>query len=278
MPRDNAKAEPTLGAAIRKRRKQMQLEQRAQLLNTRLTTRSAAQALRVAIDAPELGDVALVSSFGAEAAVLLHLVAVSKPDLPVIFLDTGKHFTETLVYAQELVERFGLSNVRFIAPDPSAVSRLDSKGDLHARNSDACCAIRKSDPMQAALTAMPTLGALITGRKRYQGGPRARLEVFEADLASGLIKVNPLARWLPADIAEYMDENRLPKHPLLAKGYLSIGCAPCTSPVAQGEDARAGRWRGHEKSECGIHFINGRAVRGPVSKAKPEPKSKKETA
>ncbi len=243
----------------------MQLETRAQILNARLTSRSADQALRVAFDAPELGEVALVSSFGAEAAVLLHLVAVSKPDLPVIFLDTGKHFTETLVYGQELVERLALSNVRFVEPDPNAVSRLDPKGDLHAQSSDACCAIRKSAPMEAALSAMPDLGALITGRKRYQGGPRAHLEVFEADHATGLIKVNPLAHWRPTDVRDYMDENRLPKHPLLARGYLSIGCAPCTSPVSSGEDPRAGRWRGSEKTECGIHFINGRAVRGPVS-------------
>ena len=243
----------------------MPLDLLAQKLNARSTSRSADQALRVAFDAPELGEVALVSSFGAEAAVLLHLVALNKPDLPVIFLDTGKHFTETLVYGQELIERFALSNVRFIAPDPGTILRRDPESDLNTRDSDACCAIRKNEPMAAALSTLPNLGALITGRKRYQGGPRATLDVFEADHATGLIKVNPPAHWTPADIREYMVENRLPKHPLLAKGYLSIGCAPCTSPVRQGEDIRAGRWRGSEKSECGIHFINGRAVRGPVS-------------
>lgn len=242
----------------------MQLDNLAARLNARLTTRSAAQALSVALNAPELGEVALVSSFGAESAVLLHLVAVTKPDTPVIFLDTGQHFSETLVYGQELVERLALSNVRFISPDPSALSQLDPERDLHARNSDACCRIRKSEPLEAALDTMPHLGGLITGRKRYQGGPRSQLDVFDADHSVGLIKVNPLAHWKPADVREYMDENRLPKHPLLAKGYLSIGCAPCTSPVQGGEDARSGRWRGLEKTECGIHFINGRAGRGPA--------------
>lgn len=243
----------------------MRLEERAQVLNERLTTRSAPQALRVAIEAPELDQIALVSSFGAEAAVMLHLVAVTKPDLPILFIDTGKHFTETLVYAQELIERFHLSNVQFVKSMPAHINARDGDGMLHSVDADACCALRKSAPLEQALDAMPRLSALITGRKRYQGGPRSTLEVFEPDPETGLIKVNPLAHWLPADLREYMDENRLPKHPLLSKGYLSIGCAPCTSPVAKGEDPRAGRWRGTQKVECGIHFINGRAVRGPIS-------------
>lgn len=243
----------------------MPLEKRAQILNARLSSRSAEQALRVAIDAPELDDIALVSSFGAESAVLLHLVAVTKPDLPIVFLDTGKHFTETLVYAQELIERFGLTNVQFRSPEKQALLRSDPEGDLHIADSNACCALRKSEPLKVALAQYPNLSALITGRKRFQGGARAQLEVFEADADTGLIKINPLAHWQPGDLREYMEENRLPRHPLLAKGYLSIGCAPCTSPVQPGEDARSGRWRGSQKSECGIHFINGRIERGPVS-------------
>lgn len=243
----------------------MPLNALAQTLNARLTTRSAAQALRVALDAPELGEVALVSSFGAEAAVLLHLVAVSDPNMRVVFLDTGKHFTETLVYQQELNERLGLSNVRLITPDAVALTKDDPEGTLNMRDTDACCALRKTLPLEAALNAMPNLGALVTGRKRYQGGLRSTLEVFEVDDATGLIKVNPLAHWAPSDVRDYMEENRLPKHPLLAKGYLSIGCAPCTAPVKAGEDARSGRWQNSDKVECGIHFINGRAVRGPIT-------------
>ena len=243
----------------------MQLDPLARKLNARLTSCSAEQALRVAVDAPELGSIALVSSFGTEATVLLHLLALTKPDLPVVFLDTGKHFTETLVYQQELSERLNLRNVRIISPAPKALKSSDPKGRLHEQDSDACCALRKTDPLEQALAAMPNLSALITGRKRFQGGARSKIEVFEADTKTGVIKVNPLAHWSPHDLRDYMEENRLPKHPLLAKGYLSIGCAPCTSPVAAGEDPRAGRWRGSQKAECGIHFINGRAVRGPIN-------------
>ena len=242
----------------------MPLETLAQTLNARLTSRSAQHALRIALGAPELDNVALVSSFGAEATVLLHLLAVTKPDLPTLFLDTGKHFTETLVYQQELTERLNLSNVKIIAPDPRALEARDTKGNLHSHDPDACCALRKTESLAAAMKAIPNLSAVITGRKRFQGGQRATLDVFEANAATGLIKVNPLAHWTQQDLRDYMEENRLPKHPLLAKGYLSIGCAPCTSPVAVGEDARAGRWRDSEKAECSIHLINGRAVRSPV--------------
>lgn len=252
----------------------MQLETLAQNLNARLDSRSAEQALRISFEAPELGQVALVSSFGAEAAVLLHLVAVSKPDLPVLFLETGQHFVETLVYQQELAERLNLRNLRIIHPARAALEHSDPSGRLHRENPDACCALRKSAPLQAALEAMPDLGALITGRKRYQGGPRRALNVFEADPATGLIKVNPLAHWRAQDLRTYMEENRLPKHPLLAKGYLSIGCAPCTSPAQAGETARSGRWRGREKVECGIHFINGHFINGRAARA---PHSAKET-
>jgi phosphoadenosine phosphosulfate reductase len=239
-------------------------ERLAQTLNARLTSRSAQQALRVALDAPELGEIVLISSFGAEAVVLLHLVGVTKPDLPVVFLETGKHFTETLVYRHELTERLNLTNVGVVAPDTQALKTRDPKGNLHRQNPNACCALRKAEPLAAAMKTLPNLSAVITGRKRFQGGQRTSLDVFEANGATGLIKVNPLVHWTSQDLREYMDENRLPKHPLLAKGYLSIGCAPCTSPVAKGEDARAGRWRNSEKIECGIHFINGRTVRGPV--------------
>lgn len=244
----------------------MQLDAKASALNARLTTRSAPQALRLALDADELGEIALVTSFGAESAVLLHLVAVTDPSLLVLFIDTGKHFAETLVYGQELVERLGLRNVSHIKALPDDLQARDPYGALHTFDSDACCALRKTEPLEDALAARPQLGALITGRKRYQGGPRSTLPVFEADAKSGLIKINPLAHFMPADVRTYMEENRLPRHPLLAKGYLSIGCAPCTSPVAAGEDPRAGRWRGSAKTECGIHFIGGAPVRNTTEK------------
>jgi len=223
-------------------------------LNARLSHHGATDVLRAAFAAvPEL---ALVSGFGAESVVLLHLAAMVKRDVPVIFIDTELLFAETLVYQQDVAERLRLKNVTIIRADDLATN--DADNSLHLRDTDACCGLRKTRPLQ---TALATRGGWITGRKRYQSGTRAHLEFFEAEAATGRIKVNPLARWAPEDVREYMDENRLPRHPLVARGYPSIGCAPCTSPVAQGEDARAGRWRDQDKDECGIHFVNGNLVR-----------------
>ena len=138
------------------------------------------------------------------------------------------------------------------------IPQVDPDGTLHQRDTDACCTLRKTVPLQQALKAFD---GWITGRKRFQTGKRAALDFFEAEAGTGRIKVNPLAHWAPEDVKAYMIENRLPRHPLVAEGYPSIGCAPCTSPVAPGEDPRAGRWRDQEKDECGIHFVNGRMVR-----------------
>ncbi|MFL4471447.1 phosphoadenylyl-sulfate reductase [Tateyamaria armeniaca] len=223
-------------------------------LNARLTHHGATDVLRAAFVA--VPDIALVSSFGAESVVLLHLAAMAKRDVPVIFIDTEMLFAETLVYQQEVAERLRLRNVTIIRADD--VARADPDGTLHQRDTDACCALRKTQPLQ---TALAPYSGWITGRKRYQSGSRATLDFFEVEAGTGRIKVNPLARWARADIVEYMDENRLPRHPLVAQGYPSIGCAPCTSPVAEGEDARAGRWRDQDKDECGIHFVNGKMVR-----------------
>lgn len=223
-------------------------------LNARLTHHGATDVLRAAFEA--VPDIALVSSFGAESVVLLHLAAMIKRDVPVIFIDTEMLFAETLVYQQDVAERLRLENVTVIRADDLAAQ--DPDNTLHQRDTDACCALRKTRPLQAALA---THSGWITGRKRYQSGRRASLEFFEVEDGTGRIKVNPLARWAPEDVAEYMDENRLPRHPLVAQGYPSIGCAPCTSKVATGEDARAGRWRDTDKDECGIHFVNGKMVR-----------------
>ncbi len=133
----------------------------------------------------------------------------------------------------------------------------DPDGTLHQFNTDACCAVRKVEPLERALSKFD---GWITGRKRYQSGTRGTVDFFEAE-GETRIKVNPLAHWGREDLEEYMVENRLPRHPLVAKGYPSIGCAPCTSPVKPGEDPRSGRWRGSEKTECGIHFIDGKPVR-----------------
>ena len=194
------------------------------------------------------GSIALVSSFGAEAAVLLHMVSGIEPSLPIIFLDTGKIFGETLRYRDSLVNRLSLTDVRSVQPEAETVAKLDPDGMLWQENGDACCAMRKVEPLERALKG---LDAWITGRKRYQGQRRAVLPVIEA--LGGRIKINPLASWTRDLVDEYFMEHKLPHHPLQSEGYQSIGCMPCTDRVVAGEDFRAGRWRGSDKTECGIH-------------------------
>src|SRR5690606_8164589 len=141
-------------------------------------------------------------------------------------------------------------------PDRDATFLRDGEAMLHRTDPDACCTLRKTEPLAEALAPFD---GWITGRKRYQGGTRAALAFFEADGAR--IKVNPLAYWTRGDVVDYIINNRLPRHPLVARGFRTIGCAPCTSRVEPDEDARAGRWRGRAKAECGIHLVNGRMVR-----------------
>jgi len=234
---------------------------RVRALNDRYRHHGATSVLESALKDPQAGRLALVSSFGAESVVLLHLLSVIDRKTPVIFIDTQMLFPETLVYQSDIAERLALENIRIIRAADSEVARTDPDGTLHQFDSDACCTLRKTVPLQRALSEYD---GWITGRKRFQGSTRAALDFFEAD-GPNRIKVNPLAHWAPDDIRAYMEENRLPRHPLVAKGYPSIGCAPCTTPVAPGEDPRAGRWRGQDKNECGIHFVNGRAVRKGVN-------------
>ena len=210
------------------------------------------------LDQRSWGRIALVSSFGAESVVLLHLVSLIRRDTPVLFLDTELLFAETLVYQQELAERLRLSDVRVIRANDAALHREDPDRKLHKRDPDACCTLRKTRPLARALQ---DFDGWITGRKRFHGGARDSLDFFEAETGTGRMKVNPLAHWTRADVQTYIEENRLPRHPLVAKGYPSIGCIPCTSPAEEHEDPRAGRWRHSEKTECGIHFENGRAIR-----------------
>ena len=234
---------------------------RVAALNTRYRHHGAVAVLEHALRDADLGRVALVSSFGAESVVLLHLVSVVAPATPVLFIDTRMLFAETLRYQRELADRLDLRDIRVIRAGLPDVARSDADGTLYARMSDACCTLRKTEPLARALSGFD---AWITGRKRYQGQSRAALDFFEEEPDTGRIKVNPLAHWEKSDVADYIANNRLPRHPLVAQGYRSIGCAPCTSPVADGEDDRAGRWRGTEKTECGIHFSNGRLTRGPA--------------
>jgi phosphoadenosine phosphosulfate reductase len=230
---------------------------RVTALNQRYRHHAATSVLEHALRDHDLGRVALVSSFGAESVVLLHLVSVIAPETPVLFIDTRMLFPETLEYQRELAERLSLCDIRTIRANPARLNLEDPDGTLHAFNTDACCGLRKVEPLDRALAGFD---GWITGRKRFQGYSRETVDFFEneGDLR---IKVNPLAHWGREDLEEYMVENRLPRHPLVAKGYPSIGCAPCTSPVAPGEDPRAGRWRGSQKVECGIHFVDGKPVR-----------------
>ena len=199
------------------------------------------------------GRIALVSSFGAEAVVLLHLVARLDPMTPVLFLETGMLFPETLDYQKRVADLLGLGDVRVIRPQAGALH-----DGLHATDPDACCALRKTRPLGTALLGFD---AWITGRKRIHGGQRVSLPVIETDPA-GRTKINPLAEWSATDIETYFSRHPLPRHPLVERGYASIGCAPCTTRTRDGEDPRAGRWRGQDKVECGIHAgPDGRIVR-----------------
>jgi phosphoadenosine phosphosulfate reductase len=226
-------------------------------LNHRYRHHAAYQVLEDALQDPEVGKIALVSSFGAESVVLLHMVSVINPATPVLFIDTEMLFPETLAYQAEVAAKLGLSDVRRIHPAPAELLREDPEGYLHLADFDGCCDLRKTRPLEQALREFD---GWITGRKRFQGATRAALDFFEED-GAGRIKVNPLAHWTKDDVREYMLNNRLPKHPLVAQGYPSIGCLPCTTPVKPGEDERAGRWRGTGKVECGIHVADGKIVR-----------------
>lgn len=228
-------------------------------LNARYRHHGATAVLEHALRDRDVGRVALVSSFGAESVVLLHLLSVISPHTPVMFIDTEMLFPETLAYQKTLAEKLYLTDIRRLTPAPGRLAMDDPDGTLHQFNTDACCALRKTEVLERALEGFD---GWITGRKRFQAGTRAAVDFFEAD-GDARLKINPLAHWGRDDLEEYIINNRLPRHPLVAQGYPSIGCAPCTSPVKPGEDPRAGRWRGSEKTECGIHFINGKMIRTP---------------
>ena len=217
--------------------------------------------LRHAVTEVLKDDIAIVSSFGADSAVLLHLVSLVDKALPVYFLETGKHFPETLQYVETLKTHLGLSNVRWLRPDPKDIARFDPHGDLWETDPDSCCHIRKTEPLDAEIAQF---AGWVTGRKRYQTAERGVLPHFELT-SDDRIKVNPLAYFGDADVNSYKIAHGLPEHPLFAKGYKSIGCAPCTTIVAEGEDPRAGRWRGLNKKECGIHFDFNGAIAKPVA-------------
>jgi phosphoadenosine phosphosulfate reductase len=219
----------------------------AERLDAELRDAHPVEILKAAV--AELGDrLALVSSFGAESAVLLHMISRIKPDTPVLFLDTGMLFGQTLDYRKSLAAQLGLTAVRDIRPHYADLATADPQGKLWQSDTDACCHVRKVVPLDRALGGFD---GWITGRKRFHGGDRLRLKVVEE--SEGKLKFNPLANWTKAELDAYVAEHGLPAHPLVAQGFPSIGCWPCTQPVEEGEDVRAGRWKGLDKTECGIH-------------------------
>ena len=224
-------------------------ESRASELLARYTGLDGLDLLRRIIANEFPGRIAVSSSFGAEAAVMLDLVAQADPATPVIFLDTGKLFGETIRYRQTISALLGLNDVRIVRPAETEVERRDPDGVLWMQNPDACCALRKVEPFELALDGFD---AWITGRKRFHGGLRGALPTIEAD--AGRVKINPLATWSRERIVAHFAERRLPPHPLVADGYLSIGCMPCTDRVKPGQGVRDGRWTGIDKDECGIHL------------------------
>jgi phosphoadenosine phosphosulfate reductase len=215
-----------------------------------LRNASPAEAIAAALKTVGRERLALVSSFGTESAALLKVMADVDPAIPVIFLDTGWLFEETLAYRDTLIEKLGLRDVRSIKPLDETLSREDPDRELWFSDPDACCRIRKVEPLKRALAPFD---AWINGRKRFQGGLRADIPVVEQDGVR--LKFNPFANVSREQIEAIFKGANLPSHPLAASGFLSVGCMPCTSRTSPDEDARAGRWRGRPKTECGIHTV-----------------------
>ncbi len=210
--------------------------------------RDARGLLELALKQTFAGKTAIVSSFGAESAALLHLVAAVDPATPILFVNTGKLFGETLRYRDRLQDLLGLTDVRSLGPHPVARANKDPNGVLWSRDPDACCAFRKVEPLKRALDGF---SALVTGRKRFQ--TRERSSMYAVEFFGGRFRFNPLCDWSLADVDAYFAKHNLPRHPLVEDGYVSIGCMPCTRRLQAGESYRDGRWAGLEKDECGIH-------------------------
>ncbi|MCL4145052.1 UNVERIFIED_CONTAM: hypothetical protein GTU68_050348 [Idotea baltica] len=189
------------------------------------------------------------------------MAAQIDPNTPVIFIDTEMLFAETLAYQRDVAAKLGLTNVQVIRASRETLFEQDNENLLHLHDPDACCTLRKTAPLQNALR---DFDGWISGRKRHQGQDRAALDLFELERPMGRlprIKINPLVHWDVDDVRDYIETHALPRHPLVAKGYPSVGCAPCTTQIGAGEPARAGRWRNQAKTECGIHFADGIAQR-----------------
>ncbi|QLC25971.1 phosphoadenylyl-sulfate reductase [Parasphingopyxis algicola] len=229
----------------------IELDKKAAALNASFEKLTTPQIIAQILNGRVAGRTAVLSSFGAEAAVLLKLVADKDPTTPVVFLETRKHFTETLEYVDALMDALGLTTLVRVRPSAAQLAAADPWGDLHATDSDRCCYVRKTLPM---IGALKNYDCVLTGRKRFQTDDRKQMDHVEVQ--QSWLRINPLAGWTPDDINAFLNDHGLARHPLVACGYASIGCAPCTIPS---EDDRAGRWAGQEKTECGIHEYEGGA-------------------
>ena len=217
---------------------------------TRFEGRPAGDVLAWAADRFR-GRVVFATGFGAEGCVLIDVIARLGLDIELLTLDTGLFFPETYALWRRLEERYGVT-IHAIRPAETVEEQARSHGErLWERAPDRCCALRKVAPLEAALAGR---SAWVTAIRRDQTKNRTASHAVEFDLRHpGLVKVNPLVTWTSADVAGYVRTHDVPTNPLHDRGYPSIGCEPCTSPVATGEDPRAGRWRGREKTECGLH-------------------------
>lgn len=185
----------------------------------------------------------LAASF--QDCVLIDVAVQAVPDIEVVFLDTGYHFAETLWYVDQVRRRYDL-NLNVVTPAPEVA--LDDRWQY---DTDGCCAVRKVEPLERALDGK---AAWLSGLRRTETAARANAPIVSWDIRNGLVKVNPLATWTDLDVEGYVRDRDLPVHPLAERGYVSIGCWPCTAPVQEGDDPREGRWAGSEKTECGLHF------------------------
>ncbi|MBI3999566.1 MAG: phosphoadenylyl-sulfate reductase [Candidatus Omnitrophica bacterium] len=215
--------------------------------------------------------IALSSSFQTESVVLLHMVSEIDPQIKIFFLETGWHFKETLGFKNEILKQLGLTNVIDLKADSKKREAFNTKtgGKPYEVDPDYCCQINKVEPLDQALKG---LHAWISGIRRSQSKTRRDIRIVE-EYHGGIFKINPLANVTSGDLWWYLKEHDLPKHPLFDKGYLSIGCWPCTKPVQPGDDERSGRWAGREKTECGIHtFMKPK----PIKKEIESPEEKQE--
>jgi phosphoadenosine phosphosulfate reductase len=206
------------------------------------------------------GSLVSFSSFGSYSSLMLDMVAKVNNNLPILFLETGKHFPETLEFVEQVKTSLNLKNIVALTPDEKILKNVDPEGDLWKVHVDRCCWIRKVEPLDRYIEAN-NIVSVITGRRAYQTKEREKMELVEMD-DKGKIRLNPVAFWSKDKIKEEFAKRNLIQHPLVAKGYPSIGCAPCTRAVNPGEDERSGRWahvadyqpNSLQKTECGIHL------------------------